>query len=320
MLVCLIILAACSDCDNNETEIQIKKPRTVSADEVRVKAQSIGIIINSEGDIVRPYPFEAGTEGEYILHYAIFKGADIQLIKYLLETLKQKYLDNKFKELLSARDLEQHTPFMRAVNGGDTSIIRLLIDYGLRPTKNEIDYAINHSLSQDNAELLAYILSLAKISVHNQVKFLTDILRSVAEQEKANIVEYILKMPNVDIYAKDKKGNTPLHNAIKSNNEKVVRLLLKKGTNNINIKNKEGKTPLILAIEKNSLPVVSTLLREGANPTLPGIDGKLPLEIAQEQLQSQKDNNKGVADNTAQQAIVGKIRIAISKKRPDRQP
>ncbi|ACP20849.1 hypothetical protein Aasi_1479 [Candidatus Amoebophilus asiaticus 5a2] len=318
VLVCLIILAACSDCDNNETEIQIKKPRTVSADEVRVKAQAIGIIINSKGDIVPPYPPKAGTEGEYILHYAIFEGADIQLIKYLLETLNQKYLDNKFKGLLSTRDLEQHTPFMRAVNGGDTSIIQLLIDYGLRPTKNEIDYAINHSLSQDNAELLAYILRLAtKNNAHSQVKYLTDILGSVAEQGKANIVEYILKMPNVDIYTKDDKGNTPLHNAIKAKSEKVVRSLLKKGTNNINIKNKEGKTPLVLAIENGSQPIVRTLINFGAQLTKPEHPEDFPLEyrLAREDLIVQKTQN-GKEDNNKKgivNILQGRFGIADKK-------
>jgi len=308
VLVCLITLAACSDCNTNGTEIPIKKPRPGLTDELRDKAAAIGIIINSKGKIVRPYPDGAGRSGQYILHYAIFKGADIQLVKYLLETLKEKYTDKEFKKLLNEPDFEQYTPFMRAVNGGDIAIIQLLIDYGATPTKDERNYAIHHSLSQDNADLLAYILRLVTKSVHIQMEFLTDILGSVAEQGKANIIEYILKMPNVDIYTKDDKGNTPLHKAIKAKNENVVRLLLQKGTNNINIKNKEGKTPLVLAIENGSQSIVRTLINFGVQLTNPEQPGGFPFEyrLARENLIAQissgkEDNNKRSIVNTLQQ-------------------
>jgi ankyrin repeat protein len=303
-------LASCTGCNN----IAPKKPRTVSADEVRAKARDKGIIIDNRGKIVPPYPDGAGILGEYIIHYAIIKGADTQLIKYLLEELNEKYSTKHFKSLLNNRDKKSgKNPFRCAVDEGYASIIQLLLDYGVTPTEEEIKYAVKQSINADNTVLLAHIIEAGK-----KVNFKLDIpntLYRAANESKVNLMEYILKMPNVDINTQDNEGNSILHIAVLGDNEKVVRVLIEQSKKrlNLNIRNNQGETPLILAIKLKSLPIVSTLLREEADLNLPDRNGRLPLEIAKQQLQNQRAKNEGVAHDPAPQAIVNKILLALRK-------
>jgi ankyrin repeat protein len=305
LLLCIISLISCEECNSAYKPKRII--RTVSIADIRDKAEKTGIKIDIDKEEVINLTglYENGNN---ILHHAIFKGADIQLITFLLEELSDKR-PSKLETMLNQLNPMGETPFLLAIQQRNVELIELLRDYGAKPTQKELIEAFKRAISSGDVDLVKCVMKLGKkIPLSFNLPILQLVVNSPVDHP--DLVEYILEETDLDINSKDKEGNTVLHNAILKGSESTVTVLLNTRHPDVNVQNAEGKTPLLLAIEKVSAPIVSDLLREGADPTLPNRDGKLPLEIAQEKLQEQK---LSCVENNKPRFIVDKLKKKLGK-------
>lgn len=90
-------------------------------------------------------------------------------------------------------------------------------------------------------------------------------------------------------------NGTPIHGgeayyyAITHNKTSILKMLLRYG--NVNQRCRDGSTPLMAAIAQGDPEIVKLLLDNGADPLFADIDGRLPIDTAND-----KDNKAGLPD------------------------
>ena len=157
-------------------------------------------------------------------------------------------LQNIIKKITNSRDDEERTPLHKAVQKGDTEMVKFLIDNGADVNAQDVNgltplyvtaYAVNGNIT------------IAKMLI-----------------EKEAIV-----------HAKTKIGCTPLYAASVSGHLEIVKCLIENGAN-VNTMTKRACTPLTIASQKGHLEVVKCLIQNGAEINLRGIDGHTSLHFA----------------------------------------
>lgn len=170
----------------------------------------------------------------------------------------------KFKELLSARDIDGITPLLMAATNGSAEIFERLLDFGSDPII-ENNFGLNPmhaAIHVGNATIVRLLLPHKKLIDAKNTTGRTPLLVA-AEKGKEEICEILLKA-NADPFATVEEGKNAMHLAAEKGRSGVVRNLISI-KNLIDSKTKSGYTPLMLAAEKGKLEACKILLEAKAN-------------------------------------------------------
>ena len=313
-------VAGCSKCDNILTPSALNKTKATekpyseekySSEKNTTKRNpnkdkySIEYLSNHNTKLT-----EVDSQGRNIFHHILYqtpnldkesdldKKLDLNIIKFLLKKLEKEY-PGKVAKMLHQQEKTptKSTPFLYAIQSGDTELIDLVRKYGV-PTEEEAKRALAYSIKTDNLNLLKYLVEQV-FTEYNSLLLTTMTVTS----GNANLTEYLLETGKIDINNINEKGNTALHHAIMGNGNSItLRLLLEKDSNSINTPNKLGETPLHMAINKQDYGSVNILLKFGADATLVDTTGATPLQMAEKKLDELKAENNNIP------AIIRKIK------------
>lgn len=169
---------------------------------------------------------QTDNDGGNILHLAVVKGKNSELIELLIQ----------FNHLIHSKDKLGRTPILYSCPGkdGNLEIYEILVKAGANPK-----------------------------DVDNNGKSLLMIAADDSDSGNFKMCEVLLKA-GVDPLLADKDGRTAMHVAVENWNEDVVKLLLIY-KELVNAKDKDGITPLMIAAKKGSEELCTILLNNGAD-------------------------------------------------------
>jgi len=208
---------------------------------------------------------------------------------------------------VNAKDLMGFTPLHSAIMGNHLAIVKFLIENGAdinAKAENELPGGtgwtpLHLAASSGNLDIVKYLIDHgADVNAKDDVWFTP--LHEAARFGHSSVVELLIHH-GADVNAKSITGSTPLHEAIGviisarvlHTLDKclfVAKLLIDHGAD---VNAKEGLlgwTPLHCAAKWGFEDLVKLLLESGADPTVVGIGGRTPADVAEE------NNNKHVAE------------------------
>lgn len=157
--------------------------------------------------------------------------------------------------------------------------------WGMSPLHNAAFYENN-----DMCELL--IKNGADIDMHaTNYDGSTPLLQACDNKYRNSTTVELLLDAGADIDATDGNNGTAILRAVESNNIQIVKTLLKHGANT-NIKTSSGSTPLTLAVLFLNTRIVELLVNGGADVNARGIYDMTPLEIATNDRENLKRDEK----------------------------
>ncbi|MFH2143279.1 MAG: ankyrin repeat domain-containing protein, partial [Bacteroidota bacterium] len=165
----------------------------------------------------------------------------LDMIRYYMEICGLKV--NAKEQFIYGNDTIIRTAFFLAVTGGDTTIVKYLLDRGA---------LINDRDHEGNTPLM----------------YTTDL----------NMIKLLVNR-GADIRHKNKKGKTLIHDAASLNNTSVINFCIQKGCN-VNETDNFGKTPLHYAAGNKSMNSIKLLFFAGAKPDVRDSEGKFALDYA----------------------------------------
>ena len=98
-----------------------------------------------------------------------------------------------------------------------------------------------------------------------------------------DVVQWLVENEKANVKATSNDGMTVLHYAARGNKLDVVQWLVEHGKANVEAIDKYGRTVLHYAARWNELDVVQWLVEHGADVNATDIDGKTPINLAEEQ-------------------------------------
>lgn len=175
---------------------------------------------------------------------------------------------------ISSTDKNGNTAFNYAAKLGNISILKTLIEKGVKFNDNAMIMASQGGRGTSNTlELYQYLESL-KINPNAIGKNGENVLHSIVRKEKqTEIIKYFLSK-GVDVNKSDVDGNTPFINAASANSDfETVNLVFTK-IKDINHKNKKGVSALAFAVKNNTSEIVKLLIEKGADVKTIDNEGK----------------------------------------------
>ena len=236
---------------------------------------------------------------------------DLDLIKKILK-LNQKSLfpliyNNTFD--VHQKDSQDDSILIYAIENGDESMIKYLIDCGVDVNKEGRKYStpLVSAIFKNNISIVKYLIAHgadinAKVSYGNTpliyaienhnyaivqclVDHVVDLNKEgenfdtpliwAIKQNQYNIVKYLIEN-GADVNKEGEYEYSPLINAIQKNCNELAKYIIDSGAN-IDEKNIYGDTPLINAIKSNNLEIVKYLVKRGADVNKRILYGDTPL-------------------------------------------
>ncbi|KAF3918221.1 Ankyrin-1 [Dactylellina cionopaga] len=184
---------------------------------------------------------------------------------------------------LEAKDEDERTPLMLAVQGGHEAVVKLLVDKGA-----DLE-------AMDKYKRRTPLCLAAKGGDEIMVKLLIDkgadlkardIYRRtplwLAAEEGHGVIVQLLVDKGADLEAKDKyKRRTPLWLVVERGHGALVKLLVDKGAD-LEAKDEDGRTSLCVAVEREHEALARLLVDKGANLDARDEYGRTPLWVAVE--------------------------------------
>ena len=156
------------------------------------------------------------------------------------------------------------SPFLQAVEIGDTTAIRALLNKGANP--NEADdlgwTALMNASGKGYTEVVKMLLDKGAPVNAKTVNNWTALMRA-AEKGKADTAELLLKRGAI-YNIQNNSGVTPLMLAVESGYAATVKILLAQKKIDLNITDKSGRTAMAIAKRKKNIEIINLLHYAGA--------------------------------------------------------
>ncbi len=166
---------------------------------------------------------------------------------------------------LKDTDNDGNTAFNYAAKSGNISLLKTLLEKGVKPTDNALLIAAQGSRRESNPiDTYKYLVEEVKIKANATNKDGQNALHFLANKaNQTEIINYFLSK-GVDANKVDNDGNTPLMIAASAREKGALEVLLPI-TKNSNIQNKKGESALTKAIQSGTVETVTLLLEKGAD-------------------------------------------------------
>ncbi|KAF2514923.1 ankyrin repeat domain-containing protein [Flavobacterium foetidum] len=170
-------------------------------------------------------------------------------------------------------DANGNTAFTYASRSGNISLLKKLIEKGIKPTDEALLVAAQGSRRESNPiETYKYLVEEVKLKPTAQNKNGQNVLHILAgKPNQTEIIKYFLDK-GVDVNKADKEGNTPVMAAASAREIAVLELFLPKAKN-INLQNTKGESALTKAVQYGTPEAVSLLLSKDADVNVKDKDG-----------------------------------------------
>ncbi|WP_413997992.1 ankyrin repeat domain-containing protein [Flavobacterium sp. W1B] len=208
-------------------------------------------------------PKKKYKDGANLLLIAIPNDKDLSLSNYLISKgLSLKDVDNN-----------GNTAFNYAARNGNLSLLKTLLQKGVKYTDNALIIAAQGSRRESNTiEVYKYLVEDLKIKPtalstegETVLHFLTN------KPKQIEIINYFLAK-GVDANKADKEGNTPLMKAATAKDTEALELLIPI-VKNINVQNNKGESALTKAVQSETANPVKLLLDKAADAKVLDKDG-----------------------------------------------
>jgi uncharacterized protein len=156
------------------------------------------------------------------------------------------------------------SPFMQAVESGDTTAVRALLNKGANPSESD-DLGWSALMNASGKGYTAVVKMLLDKGADVNAKTLnewTAIMRA-AEKGKADVVELLIKR-GANFNAQNKLGESALMFAVESGNPATVKILLAQKKINLTATDKSGRTAMAIAKKKKNIEIINMLDSAGA--------------------------------------------------------
>lgn len=169
---------------------------------------------------------------------------------------------------LSYKDVDNDgsTAFDYAAKTGNQTLLKSILEKGVKPTDNALLFAAQGSRRDANTlETYKYLIEDLKLKptvTNNEGQNVLHFLVTKAKQ--IEIIDYFLAK-GIDANKPDNEGNTPLMIAASSKEPNGTLEQLIPLAKNINVQNKKGETALTKAIQSGTTEASILLLEKGAN-------------------------------------------------------
>ena len=173
---------------------------------------------------------------------------------------------------LTDTDSDGKTAFDYAARTGDLTLLKTLVQKGIKYTGDALIFAAQGSRRESNPiEVYQYLVDELKIKPTSTNKEGETVLHILARKpNQTEIINYFLAK-GLDVNKADNEGNTVLMNAATNKEIKVIELLLAKS--NLNAQNTKGESALTIAVKSGSVEAIELLLNKGANINVLDKDG-----------------------------------------------
>ena len=175
---------------------------------------------------------------------------------------------------LAAVDSDGSTAFDYAARTGNLTLLKTILEKGVKPTNNALLIAAQGSRRDANTlETYKHLVEDLKLNPTATNKDGQNVLHFlVTKSKQTEIINYFLAK-GVDINKADNDGNTPIMIAAsgRESNETLAQLLPL--IKNINAQNKKGESALTKAIQSGTAEAATLLLEKGADVKVLDKDG-----------------------------------------------
>jgi ankyrin repeat protein len=256
------------------------------------------------------YRFGITPEACYRDCYYIHRIEDDEVLKWLIERryicLTINYIDH-LRRIAKIKpdyvDVRGNTLLHYAAEVCDVELLQQLLDKVNSEVKNiEGKTALDIAAAKGCIDAVTLLLSRVKPTRETLLSAKKDALKVILEYYGPEILNLaperfdellkenyeLLKHVNINARAKDGEGTTVLHRAVKRRDVEAVKKVLEIGANP-NIGDKRGYTALHYAViyyrravGDEWKAIIKMLLDAGADPSIPGHDGRTPLQLAEE--------------------------------------
>ncbi|MDR6843740.1 ankyrin repeat domain-containing protein [Flavobacterium granuli] len=202
-------------------------------------------------------------DGVNLLLMAIPYDKDLTLSNYFVSKgMSLKDVDN-----------EGNTAINYAAKTGNVTLIKTLLEKGVKPTDNALIFAAQGSRRETNSiETYKYLVEDLKLKPTVTNKEGQTVLHYLANKSnQTEIINYFLAK-GVDVNKADNEGNTALMVAASAKEIATLEQLLPLVKNN-NTQNTKGESALTIAVKSGSPEAVALLLEKGADVKVTNKDG-----------------------------------------------
>ena len=169
--------------------------------------------------------------------------------------------DTELKDQMSG---QYSNPLISAARHERKEMVELLLKYGANPNSGDVyGKTALHWASELGFKIIAETLLAHKLNVNARDGNGRNPLRLAAEKGFKSLAE-LLVAHGAEINSRDNEGYTPLHAAASMGNKAIVEWLLASKAD-INAAGNDGVTPLISAVRSSRLEIAKTLLARGAD-------------------------------------------------------
>jgi ankyrin repeat protein len=226
--------------------------------------------------------------GRNLIHEAVY-GGNKEVVRFLLEKLQKQHPDKVQSMINQSEGSLGRTPLIYALRNRNIELAKLLINYGAKPTEEDMVDGLSFAVKDGQLPLLKYVVE--EIIADQRLPIIRgeNLLHVAAKFDFYDIIEYLTKHQQVNIQALNEEGRSALHYAALYDNKNSLIALIEKGLD-INAPDKQGKTPLHLAAEKINRDAVFTLLGYHADFTLPDKQGQTVVDIVKSQVKADPSN------------------------------
>jgi uncharacterized protein len=156
------------------------------------------------------------------------------------------------------------TPFLQAIESGDTTAIRALLNKGSNPNEaDDLGWTALMNASGKGYTAVDKILLDKGADVNAKTLNGWTALMRAAEKGRADTAELLLKR-GANVNAQNKLGMSSLMLAVESGNPDTVKILLTQKKIDLTAKDNSGRTALSIAKKKNDTTIIDMLNNAGA--------------------------------------------------------
>lgn len=228
---------------------------------------SYPITAAASGGVTNPAVYEAFFKAGIDPNKKYQDGANLLLLAIAFD--KDLSLSNYFvSKGMSFKDVDNNgnTAFNYATRTGNLSLLKSLLEKGVKYTDNALIFAAQGSRRETNTlETYKYLVDDLKIKPTATNKDGQNVFHAlVTKPKQTEIISYFLTK-GTDVNKADNDGNTPLMVAAsaRENNGALEQFL--SIVKNTNTQNKKGESALTKAIQSGTVEAVTLLLEKGAD-------------------------------------------------------